>query len=297
VRYLSADEDSSRWSEFVFRDGDIVISTRSKSGTTWMQMICALLIFQSPELPAPLPLLSPWLDRTTTPLADVLARLEAQPHRRFIKTHTPLDGIPLDPRATYIVVGRHPLDLAVSLYHQGDNIDRARLRQLTGQPEPATAPLPRLDLHSWLLDWIDSDADPAEQMDGLRGVLWHATDAWQRRDQPNILLVHYDDLMEDLDRQMRQLATHLNLTIPTRQWPELVHAATFDSMRERSEKLVPDADNILKDNRVFFRRGRSGGGVESLTHEEVAHYYRHTSAMAPADVLHWLHRTQLDRYA
>jgi hypothetical protein len=297
VRYLSADEDSSRWSEFVFRDGDIVISTRSKSGTTWMQMICALLVFQSPELPAPLSLLSPWLDRTTTPLAEVLAHLEAQSHRRFIKTHTPLDGIPLDPRATYIVVGRHPLDMAVSLYHQGDNINRARLRQLTGQPEPAGAPRPRLDLHSWLLDWIDSDADPAEEMDGLRGVLWHASDAWQRRDQPNILLVHYEDLVEDLDGQMRRLAAQLNLTIPSRQWPELVHAATFDSMRERSDELVPNSDNILKDNRVFFRRGRSGAGFESLTHEEAAHYYRRVSAMAPADVLQWLHRKPPDRYA
>ena len=47
VRYRSDDEDSGRWSGFPFRDGDIVISTRSKSGTTWMQMICALLIFQT----------------------------------------------------------------------------------------------------------------------------------------------------------------------------------------------------------------------------------------------------------
>jgi hypothetical protein len=32
-----------------------VISTRSKSGTTWAQMICALLVFQHPVLSAPLP--------------------------------------------------------------------------------------------------------------------------------------------------------------------------------------------------------------------------------------------------
>ena len=37
--------------------------------------------------------------------------------------------------ATYLVTARHPLDMAVSLYHQGGNIDRARgVRQLTGQP-------------------------------------------------------------------------------------------------------------------------------------------------------------------
>ena len=45
---------------------------------------------------------------------EVYARLDAQDHRRVIKTHTPLDGIPLDARATYVVVARHPLDMAVS---------------------------------------------------------------------------------------------------------------------------------------------------------------------------------------
>src|SRR3954462_4244239 len=90
VRYLSRDEDSGRWLGFEFRPGDIVISTRSKSGTTWMQMICALLVFQTPELPAPLARVSPWLDWIGEPLDAVVARLDAQPHRRFVKTHTPL---------------------------------------------------------------------------------------------------------------------------------------------------------------------------------------------------------------
>jgi aryl sulfotransferase len=114
-RYRSPEEDSARWLGFRFRDGDIVISTRSKTGTTWVQMICALLIFQDPALPAPLGRLSPWLDHLVRPVDEVYAQLAAQPHRRFIKTHTPLDGIPLDSRATYLVTARHPLDMAVSL--------------------------------------------------------------------------------------------------------------------------------------------------------------------------------------
>ena len=158
-RYQSPEEDSARWLGFPFRDGDIVISTRSRTGTTWVQMICALLVFQTPELPAPLGQLSPWLDHLITPRDKVYARLAAQQHRRFIKTHTPLDGIPLDPRATYLVTARHPLDMAVSLYHQGGNIDRARVRQLTGQPGPAGPP-PRKPLHDWLPGWIASDDDP-----------------------------------------------------------------------------------------------------------------------------------------
>src|SRR3954453_11227204 len=140
LRYRSAEEDSGGWGDFPFRPGAVVISPRSKSGTTWMQMICALLIFQTPDLPAPLSQLSPWLDWLVVPQREVYALLAAQPHRRFIKTPTPLDGVPIEPHVSYIVVARHPLDMAVSLYHQGDNIDRERLRELTGQPEPSEPP-------------------------------------------------------------------------------------------------------------------------------------------------------------
>src|SRR6516162_11469844 len=94
VRYRIGHQDNSRWDGFVFHPGDIVISTRSRSGTTWMQMICALLIFQTPDLPAPLAELSPWMDWLIAPQEEVYARLDAQDHRRVIKTHTPLDGIP-----------------------------------------------------------------------------------------------------------------------------------------------------------------------------------------------------------
>jgi aryl sulfotransferase len=288
VRYTSDEEDSGRWIGFPFRPGDIVISTRSKSGTTWMQMICALLVFRSSELPAPLSALSPWLDRLTEPQAQVYAGLEAQRHRRFIKTHTPLDGIPIDPAAYYIVVARNPLDMAVSLYHQGENINRERLRELTGGP--AVAERQRPDLHEWLVRWSLSNADPREAMDSLPGVLHHLADAWKRRHEPNILLIHYDDLKSDLNAAMRRIAARLNVQVPNDRWPTLVEAATFAAMRDRATTLVPDTQRILKDPQAFFRQGRSGAGAELLTPGELASYHEHAGALAPADMLTWLHR-------
>jgi aryl sulfotransferase len=288
VRYQSDEEDSGRWDGFPFRAGDIVISTRSKTGTTWVQMICALLIFQTPDLPAPLGRLSPWLDHTITPLAEVTGRLEDQQHRRFIKTHTPLDGIPLDPRATYLVTARNPLDMSVSLYHQGDNIDRARVRQLTGQPEPSVPPAPRPPLREWLLQRIDSDADPRAAMDSLPGVMWHLSDAWARRGEPNVMLVHYDNLSADLAGQMRRIAGRLGIGIPEARWPALVEAASFEQMRANSANLV-SAGGILKDSAAFFRRGTSGAGAEILSPAELAHYQERIARLAPPDLLGWLH--------
>ncbi len=289
VRYRSGDEDSGRWQGFPFRQGDIVISTRSKSGTTWMQMICALLVFQTPELPEPLGRLSPWLDWLGTPRHEIDARLAAQEHRRFIKTHTPLDGIPIDDRATYIVVARHPLDLAVSLYHQADNIDRGRLRQLTGQPDPVGPPLPRPALHDWLLAWIDADADRHEQMDSLPGVVWHVADAWARRHAPNVVLVHYDELAADLEGAMRALAARLDVAVDEATWPRIVPAAGFDAMRTGAQTVAPDPADILKDRSQFFRRGTSGAGREVLSPDEFAHYRRRVDVMVPPDLSAWLH--------
>ena len=114
VHYRTLISDSARWDGFVFRPGDIVISTPAKCGTTWMQMICALVVFQTATFDRSLDLISPWLDMLTRDVVDVIGTLDAQSHRRFIKSHTPFDGLPHDDEVTYITVGRDPRDVALS---------------------------------------------------------------------------------------------------------------------------------------------------------------------------------------
>ena len=294
MRYTSPDEDSARWLGFPFREGDIVISTRSKTGTTWVQMICALLVFQTPDLPDALDNLSPWLDWLIRPRADVFAQLAAQPHRRFIKTHTPLDGLPADRRVTYVVTGRHPLDMAVSLYHQSDNLDREQMGRLLGHPSPPPAPADRPSLHDWLLGWIAADPDPRASLDSLPGVMAHLSGAWAKRTEPNVVLVHFDDLRADLGGQMRRLARCLGIQVSDEAWPRLEEAASFDSMRAASVATTAPV-GVLKDPAAFFRRGTSGAGAEVLDRAEQRRYYRRAGDLAPADLLAWLHRPSVDR--
>jgi len=258
-------------------------------------MICALPIFGEPQLPAQLGRLSPWLDHLVAPRAEVYALLAGQQHRRFIKTHTPLDGLPLDPRATYLVTARHPLDVAVSYYHQLANFDEARWRQLTGEPEPPEppAPPPPEPLRDWLRRWIADDTNPTEDLETLRGLMYHLGDAWARRREPNILLVHYDNLCADLDRQMRWLAGQLGISIPERAWPALVRAARFENMSRNADQLVP-APGLFKSNAAFFRRGTSGAGREILSDSELAHYHARVAGMAASDMLAWLHSPAAD---
>ena len=289
IHYFSPDEDSARWIGFPFRDGDIVISARSKTGTTWLQRICALLVFRTPELPHSLTNISPWLDWLGTPQSNVYAQLARQDHRRFIKSHTPLDGLPVVDQVTYLVTGRHPLDMAVSLYHQGGNLNRERMRELTGQPNSRPAGDKRPPLHEWLVGWIEQDVEPRDSLDSLPGLLWHLTDAWNRRPVQNVVLVHYNDLVRNLEGEMRRIADRLGISVREETWPGLVEAATFARMRASAASTAPDPSGILKDPKAFFRRGYSGAGEEILSKDELDRYYRRASTMAPPDILRWVH--------
>ena len=87
--------DSRRWGPYTPRPDDIVIATAPKCGTTWTQQIVGSLVFQDAK-PRSIPVVSPWIDarfRGTT--AEVHANIEAQTHRRFLKSHLPVDGLPL----------------------------------------------------------------------------------------------------------------------------------------------------------------------------------------------------------
>jgi aryl sulfotransferase len=296
-RYRSPLADSSRWDDFEFRDGDIVISTPSKCGTTWMQMICALLIFGDANLPRPLTELSPWLDIQTDTIANVFAALTTQQHRRFIKSHTPLDGLPFDERVTYICVGRDPRDAAISSVNHTNNMNREVLVKACktaagsddlASPLPDGVPPRAEDPVERFWRWIEYDAPPCE---GLELLLHHLGSFWDRQQAANVVLVHYSDLQADLESEMRRLARLLGIMISEDVWPGLVAEARFDRMRDRADKLVPQVtmDGLWHDTSRFFNRGTSGQWRTFLGPEDLGRYEARARRLATPDLAAWAH--------
>lgn len=108
------------------------------------------------------------------------------------------------------------------------------------------------------------------------------------------MLLHYADLAEDLEAEMRRLCVRLDITVPEETWPCLVEAARFDAMRERADDLVPDErQGIIKDTSRFFRSGTSGQWRPWLTDADAVEYERRLAALMAPDLAGWLHRGPL----
>lgn len=294
--------DNSRWDGFEFRPDDIVICTPAKCGTTWMQMICALLVFQSTDFGKPLDLVSPWLEMLTRDRDGVVADLDAQTHRRFIKSHTPFDGVPYDERVTYIVVGRDPRDVALSWDNHLNNTDieallgaRATAVGLDDLAEmfPDGPPLRPDGETERFWHWVNDTTSPtaAGGAANLAATLHHLATFWGARDRSNIVFFHYDELKVDLEGHMRRLAGVLGIAVPEDRWAELVDAATFDRMRASADRVAPDTSHgIWQDNQQFFHRGTSGQWRAILDDDGLRRYRERASELADPELLAWVHR-------
>jgi aryl sulfotransferase len=265
--------DSTRWQAYNHRPGDVVISTSYKTGTTWMQTIVANLVFQDGVMPAPVSSMSPWLDMPLPPLDKICQGLEAQTHRRFIKSHLALDGLPYFETARYIMVGRDTRDVFMSIWnhHSGyaDQLkqtfrDRAAL---LGREFPVDIS----DIHEMWRMWIEKSAFEWEQSGyPYWSHLHHAQTWWDFRHLPNILLVHYTDLLEDPERQVRRIARHIDIEIDEELLPGILERISFNAMRENFNMIMAEANQLFRDGgQTFMYKGTNGRWRGVLTEAEL----------------------------
>ena len=279
--YRTAVFDNRRWDGFTHRPDDIFVCTPPKCGTTWMQTIVASLLWPAGRAPAPVMVLSPWLEAEFNDWNEIRARLDAQTHRRFIKTHTPADGIPFFPDARYVFVGRDGRDAFMSVCHhyeafRSDVRDSLNARALAdGVP-----PMPEWngDFHGFFRVWLEQAA-----------LLHHVATFWARRKDPNLLFVHYADLKADLAGEMRRIAAFLELDPPESLWPAVVDRCTFDAMRARSDE-IGSFWNFEGGAKSFLFKGTNGRWRDVLDPSEVAAYGRRAAEILPPDAAEWLER-------
>ena len=153
--------DSTLWNDFPFRDDDIIISTYAKSGTTWVQQILAQLIFNG-ATDLTVAEMSPWVDFRLPPKEVKFTAIEAQTHRRFLKTHLPVDALVYSPKAKYIYMARDGRDVLWSFYNHHSNHNDLFYQEINGVGGPGIEPAkpPQHEIHEYFQVWLENDGYP-----------------------------------------------------------------------------------------------------------------------------------------
>jgi aryl sulfotransferase len=292
--------DSRRWQSYDPRSDDIVIATYPKCGTTWMQRIVGLLIFQSPE-PKPIMQLSAWIDRRfPQPIEAVIAQIEAQQHRRFLKSHLPLDGLPFYDEVKYIHVARDGRDACMSFHNHGTGfteqmlagLDKAGLEDETvGRPYPR----PLTDPGEFFHRWITQGEVPGHEDGSPSMSFFHFERTWwDARSNPNVLLVHYNDLKADLSEEMKRIADFLSIPVNAKLWPELVEAAGFEAMRRDGAALMSTVASIFKEgSERFFFKGTNERWRGIVSADDLARYQAKAEALFSPECSRWVAQGRL----
>ena len=276
--------DSERWDEFKFRDDDIVIATWAKSGTTWLQQIVGQFVFDAAKN-LPVMEISPWLDYRAISKEPMFAMLEAQTHRRFLKTHLPADALLASPTAKYIYVGRDGRDALWSWYEHHCSYTEfiyTALNESPGLVGPPL-PLPGKDIVEYFHQWLDGNGYPAWPFFSNIQSWWHV------RKQPNVLLLHFNELKSDLEGEMRKISKFLDCEINEKLWPDMVRHCTFDYMKDHADELNPRLSKVFSGGgKSLINKGENNRWLNTLTVADSQKYEAFAARYLTRDCASWL---------
>jgi hypothetical protein len=240
------DESKRRARAFSLQPSDVVISPFGKSGTTLLQHIVHGLRTRGDLNFGEISQVIPWMEAAHDVGIDLTA---PQPHPRAFKSHMSWQDIPNGGR--YIVSFRDPKDVLVSRY-----------RFFEGWLfEPGSIP------------FSDIARGYFYNLGGPYGYWRHLRSWWEQRENPDVLLLSFEDMIRDTPRLVRTMAQFCRIELD----PELAaivekqstfdfmkaHKSHFDErlMRERSEKIFgfpPGADTTK------VRAGKPGAHIHEL---------------------------------
>lgn len=228
--------------EYRERHTDIFIVTYPKSGTTWMQMIMHQLTSDGEMNFDHISRVSPYLEGM--PHGDIPLETFASP--RIIKSHLSYSEIPKT-TARYIYVIRNGADVLVSYYHH--------LRHMEGF---------RLGFDEFFRMYTR----------GRISGSWakHVSGWLNNKDRLNVLYVHYEDLIANLEGELRKIAGFCDLHIEESRYPAIVQRCSFSFMKNHEDKFSLLNQIFLDkgwDMNKFIRKGKTQEWKSYFSHEQL----------------------------
>ncbi|MEP5759643.1 MAG: sulfotransferase domain-containing protein [Litoreibacter sp.] len=259
------------WDAWHPNEGDIILCTPAKCGTTWTQTIITMLLYGTTDLPDRVSALSPWLDSALKDAKHITRSVGSPTGRRLIKTHTPADGFPIWNGVQLVAVYRHPLDVFLSIRSHVTNMKGVQNPDLCG-------PVP--DALNYYLEG-SFNADDIDR-DYLSSFVHHYLHTINRPHQDDLILLHYANMVADPRHAVKELAVRLELDHDDVLIDAITNATHFNAMKAQASKFAPEGGNgVWHKDAAFFDSGGTLKWQRRISEKSVALFERRLRALLP----------------
>ena len=237
------------------RPSDVVISPYSKCGTTCLQQMFHTLRTRGDMDFDDISAVVPWLETATLLGIDLNADQKANP--RGYKSHLGYDALPRGSKA--ICCFREPKDAFVSMFHfmEGWFV------------EPGTVAI--TDFARMWMGRVERGAD-----------IWrHLLSWWAQRDNPDVLLLTYEELAGNREATIRRVAEFIGVELDEDLLALTAERSSLSFMLAHKEKF---ADPMMRkatadrcglpfdSDAAKVRQGGSGSGIRELPSDVAANF-------------------------
>lgn len=238
--------------------GDVFVATQMKCGTTWMQQVVFEVLSGGrgdlgDEGYRHLYALSPWIEARQSVALEEAPRVGPRA-QRIVKTHLPASLCPWSEETRIVYVTRHPVACFASC------VDFIETLGGPLSPRPAA-----------LLDWFCSDR-----------MWWgpwpdHVEGWWRRSEErPNVLFVHYEEMIEDLPGTVARVAEFLDQPLSTGERDAVVAKSRFEYMKAREElfEMAPPTPFSVAEGFLRSGRGDRHSDVDAAARDRILAFCR-----------------------
>ncbi|KAJ8414165.1 hypothetical protein AAFF_G00050350 [Aldrovandia affinis] len=240
-----------RVKNFKARPDDILIATYPKAGTTWLSEIVDQLYFGGMEGRSsniPIHERVPFLEICVEgfqPGTEAAENLPTSP--RLIKTHLPVQLVPKsfwEQNCRVLYVARNAKDNLLSFYHFD------RMNKLQPEAGPWDKYIQKFNSGQLVFgSWYD-----------------HVQGWWNKRESyPRMLYLFYEDMKEDLTREISHLCSFLGLSPSEKEKERVTQKTKFEAMKNNSMANYSTVEIMDQSISPFMRKGTVGDWKNHFT--------------------------------